>query len=351
MLPEDDDFARLWRQLAEFRRAGKWDAVVEGLARQPELLRADAGNAVVSSGEGLAIGVRRLFARLAAQLPEEAAQRYRDRVHPAVAELWQSDDEHSVDTLRLRHRIARDFPGSGSRREALRMEIDTAAEGGRWTLAAELCGQLLAEVSALDPNAPQVASDVARASLIAAHAAAFRRDIEALNAALARVKAVASGDSAGRLDKDLLDMITAATSALPKIAATPLPAPTVFSSLRPRAVSRRQKAAFELGRTIWQQDGSGASLRDSLNELAREAAHRDVPVPFYSAGDDRLLVFADANTLTAFDRAAAAQRWSAKLPSDVSALSGVSTASSRPARRRDFRRRAAVLLRPRARRG
>ena len=324
VLPGGGEYSVLWRRLRDFAARENWDAVIEGLSRYVELATQPNVNEVIASGAGLAVGVRRVFAGLAAQLPPDVQSRFRERLDAVVTPMWESTIAQlsEPERVRMRHRLTRDYESASIVGLLLREELDEGFETGQWSRVNAASDLLLKRAST-------VPSERARTRVLRAHAAALGGYRDQLGIELAALRRL----------RDTPEYPSLSESLRTEVANTLASAKRLTQTATKRSQQRSQPAlsaaigtlnrapeppssTFRLGETRWKSSLTHSPLRSLVASLSLDAAG-DISIPYHAAASNEEIVFQHAERLVSFSTVTMRERWSLPLPRDEFAISSV----------------------------
>ena len=326
-LPTEGEYQILFQRIEKSRREANWDAVLEGLTRYAELVRRPELNSVVSSGGGIALGVRRTFSRLVGSLPPPELERYRERLDALLVQVWNDSLERDdpAERRKLRHRVLRDYVPSKVYPLALAEEADEAFELGDWERAKRACEGLL---DALSSRGAAPEDTPVRARLLLTQIAAVNGDTASVKEHRDALRDLRASGGLEGIDSDLRARAEAVLAASPESftagrGGTPLL--RLRSGLEnpleplvlPVPAGIGTGEGYRLGSVVWQRRAVGSNLRPFMAERGRTATRGNVPLPYYSVARDDLILFQHADRLAAFDSRAGRELWSKALVPDT----------------------------------
>ena len=321
-LPTSTEYQVLWQRMERAQEKGNWDAVLEGLALYVQLVEQPEVNTVLSGGGETALGIRRILERFVDALPPDELRRYRTRLNDVLTRAWEQSrlralpKEHRL----LRHRLLRDYEDAETVPAALKDSIDEAFEAGSWLRARDECERLLQleeSASAKEGAFTLTEEDYVRALVLLSQTCQLLGDAGAstTNQEVLRRRLEAAG---GDISEDLRALVIAHLDAgvpasvnsgaqrrTQESALKPLVPPSLFPS--------QPQESYRLGRVMWERRVSGSSLRPFVRERAKTAPAGAVPLPYYAAASDGVIVFHHADRLVAYDSNVRRTRWSIPL--------------------------------------
>ena len=305
-LPTESEYQVLWQRLEQSRRNENWTAVLAGLEIYADLVLRAEVNPVIASGGGLALGLRSLLRAVPDSLPQDARQRFQERLDAVINEAWQRSQEGATpeEHRRLRHRLLRDYPLASLRVNALKEDIDEAFADGRLATARLRCEALLE----LKPDVtPQVThDDLARARLYLLQVLALERgEASETNTHLAALR-VLEDRHGGQLAAATHEQVRAALAtgaSLSRDLTTPRQAVHQHAlQLDTFQTGETVPAAnYRIGDLLWRESLRTHHLRRFIDERSRISPSAESVLPYHSAQNEKLVVFQHTDQLCAVD--------------------------------------------------
>ncbi len=332
VLPTGGSHALHWQRLEAFATRENWEAVLEGLTRHAELAQEASENSVGESGRGLALGIRRLYARVIDSLPDEMRQQYVERRDATLRALWESQAETLSPARRglLRYRLLRDYPGNSLDVELLREEVDVSFEAGNWHRARAACKRL---AETLQRNSTENRIPNARllewleCQLALLQLAIILENGSDLRQATAAIERITREPSYDTLAEDVRRRVAAALESAPRVLKSASDTSdsevrSVFQSETPAASPQTQP--FELGDVTFQFALPDSRLRTSMDQIGTSMPHDGlVPLPYFSAAQGDFVLTHHAGRAIALDLKRNSLLWTLEVNEAPNALSTV----------------------------